>query len=162
MSIDRRDTARVLMETFKKLAHVMRKSFFRSISNAQKPSSIFVMLRLLRANRAGLPGLRVNEIATDMGITVPAVTQLVTGLEKSGHVRRDMDPEDRRAVRVSITDTGARMFEPAFRQLEDLFSELIEYLGDEDATHLVRLLLKTEEYFCEKSGINEGHVCTHG
>src|SRR3954453_17400864 len=49
---------------------------------------------------------RLTELYAPEGITQPAMTQLVTRLEREGLARRDSDPADGRAVVVSITDAG--------------------------------------------------------
>ena len=49
---------------------------------------------------------RLCELHAPEGVSQPAMTQLVTRLEKEGLARRGSDPEDGRAVVVSITDAG--------------------------------------------------------
>jgi DNA-binding MarR family transcriptional regulator len=49
---------------------------------------------------------RLCELYAPEGVTQPAMTQLITRLEKDGLARRDNDPDDGRAVVVSITDAG--------------------------------------------------------
>lgn len=49
---------------------------------------------------------RLCELYAPEGITQPAMTQLVTRLEKEGLAERSSDPADGRAVVVSITEAG--------------------------------------------------------
>ena len=49
---------------------------------------------------------RLCELHAPEGVSQPAMTQLVTRLEKEGLAERDSDPADGRAVVVSITDAG--------------------------------------------------------
>jgi DNA-binding MarR family transcriptional regulator len=49
---------------------------------------------------------RVTELAASEAVAQPSMTTLVGRLEKSGYVERAADPDDRRAVRVSITREG--------------------------------------------------------
>jgi DNA-binding MarR family transcriptional regulator len=49
---------------------------------------------------------RLCELYAPEGVTQPAMTQLVTRLEKEGLAARSSDPADGRAVVVSITDSG--------------------------------------------------------
>ena len=150
MALDRQETARTLMDSFKRLHHTLHKSVFKTLGKDLKPSPLMVMMHLLRAAKQGNPdGLRVSEIAASMGISVPGVTQIITGLEKEKYVRREMDPEDRRAVLVSLTDTGRRIMKPAFQQIEENFFGLIDRLGEENSRILVKLLIEVEEYFNE-------------
>jgi DNA-binding MarR family transcriptional regulator len=49
---------------------------------------------------------RLCELHAPEGITQPAMTQLVTRLEREGLAERSSDPADGRAVVVSITEAG--------------------------------------------------------
>ena len=51
-------------------------------------------------------GVRVGEIARNLGVKVPSATEQIIKLEKAGLVRRDPDPHDSRAVRVVLTTEG--------------------------------------------------------
>ncbi|HWU05680.1 MAG TPA: MarR family transcriptional regulator [Streptomyces sp.] len=50
--------------------------------------------------------LRVQEIASRIHLSQSALSRLVARLERDGLVRRAMCAEDRRGVRVELTDTG--------------------------------------------------------
>ncbi|MET0423111.1 MAG: MarR family transcriptional regulator [Actinoplanes sp.] len=49
---------------------------------------------------------RLCELYAPEGVTQPAMTQLITRLEKEGLAARGSDPADGRAVVVTITDAG--------------------------------------------------------
>lgn len=57
-------------------------------------------------SRTGGDGMRVTEIAAEVGTSKMAVGQLVDQLEALGYVERRPDPEDGRAKRVVRTATG--------------------------------------------------------
>ncbi|GAB3176095.1 MarR family winged helix-turn-helix transcriptional regulator [Streptomyces incanus] len=50
--------------------------------------------------------LRPGELAARLGVEASHVTRTVQQLQKSGHVTRVPDPDDRRAHRVELTETG--------------------------------------------------------
>ena len=50
--------------------------------------------------------MKVSELSSRMHVTSPSITQLVTSLEERGLVVRTMDREDRRSVKVSLTEKG--------------------------------------------------------
>jgi DNA-binding MarR family transcriptional regulator len=50
---------------------------------------------------------RVTQLAASEGVAQPTMTTLVGRLERLGLVERGPDPDDARAVRVSITGDGA-------------------------------------------------------
>lgn len=64
---------------------------------------------LRRLERSGPQ--RLCDLCSPEGVTQPAMTQLVTRLEKEGLARRGSDPADRRVVMVSITDAGREAVE---------------------------------------------------
>ncbi len=49
---------------------------------------------------------RLTELATQQGVTQPAMTQLVTRLQEAGLAERGPDPADGRVVLVRVTDAG--------------------------------------------------------
>lgn len=49
---------------------------------------------------------RISELAASQSVTQPAMTQLVTRLERDGHAERGGSAEDARVVLVGITPTG--------------------------------------------------------
>ena len=71
---------------------------------------------------------RLCELHAPEGVTQPAMTQLVTRLEREGLARRGGDPDDGRAVVVSITEAGraavARRREARTRALATLLDRL--------------------------------------
>ncbi len=159
METERQETIRVLMGTFKRLQHGVHQNMYRNMNPKLKPSHVFVMMRLRRSARNGTEGIRVSEIASSMGISVPGVTQILTGLEKDGFIRREMDPSDRRGVRVFLTPEGEKMMEPAFQHLEERFNGLIEHLGVENSRTLASLLVEVEKYFSKDNGNGESSDC---
>ncbi|MCU7729762.1 MarR family transcriptional regulator [Actinoplanes sp. KI2] len=71
---------------------------------------------------------RLCELHAPEGVSQPAMTQLITRLEREGLARRGSDPEDGRAVVVSITDAGreavARRREGRTRALAAMLEQL--------------------------------------
>lgn len=65
---------------------------------------------VLAALRDGGPQ-RVTALAEAEGVAQPTMTNLVVRLERRGLVERGSDPEDARAVRVTITDQGRERLE---------------------------------------------------
>ena len=78
-------------------------------------------------------GIGVKEIADLLGITSSAVTQLVDTLVKRGYLSRERSPEDRRALKVRLSDQGKKQVDVLqMKNLEKLFDvfddeELLKY-----------------------------------
>jgi len=72
--------------------------------------------------------LRSIDLAASFGYAPRTVTEAIDGLERDGLVRRDPDPGDRRAKRISLTPTGTASAKAAngvkMRYVEDIFGAL--------------------------------------
>src|SRR5215207_5862750 len=70
--------------------------------------------------------LRVNELAREVVLSPTAMSRFVDRVEKAGHVRREPDPADRRALQIVITDSGIdllrRMWPVYARGIEQHFA----------------------------------------
>ena len=53
--------------------------------------------------------LRVNELAREVVLSPTAMSRFVDRVEAAGYVRREPDPDDRRALRIVITDEGVAL-----------------------------------------------------
>jgi len=53
--------------------------------------------------------LRVNELAREVVLSPTAMSRFVDRVETAGYVRRQPDPDDRRALQVTLTDEGVEL-----------------------------------------------------
>jgi DNA-binding MarR family transcriptional regulator len=79
---------------------------------------------------------RITEMAAREGLTQPAMTRLVTRLERRGWVKRDVDAADGRAVLVTATPAGRQMHERLRAQYRAILREEMAMLPDRDLTTL--------------------------
>ncbi|TPW15876.1 MAG: regulatory protein MarR [Acidimicrobiaceae bacterium] len=52
---------------------------------------------------------RVGDLAAELDVSQPTVSDAVTALDKRGLIQRDRDPTDLRSTPVALTDTGTRL-----------------------------------------------------
>lgn len=98
------------------------------------------VLRILRG--AHPDTLACREVGNRMVTPVPDVTRLLDRLEARSLVRRGRHEQDRRVVRVGITDTGLE----ALAELDEPLTGWVEeYLGHMDDERLARLAELLEE-----------------
>lgn len=57
--------------------------------------------------------VRISELAADMGVTQPTLSDAVGTLERKGHLTRMRDPDDGRALRLHLTGQGRAVAETA-------------------------------------------------
>jgi DNA-binding MarR family transcriptional regulator len=103
-------------------------------------------LLILLHDGAVAEGMKVSDLSSQMRVTSPFVTQLLTSTEERGLVRRQVDPSDRRMVRVFLTEEGRQAALVYKRELYGWFSELAQHLGEEDSQQLTRLLNRIFDY----------------
>jgi DNA-binding MarR family transcriptional regulator len=83
---------------------------------------------------------RLSDLAAREGVTQPAMTQLVSRLERDGLAERRGDPGDRRLVIVHLTPAGERMLERRRRRWEAELSRLLDALSPADQAALAAAL----------------------
>ena len=98
------------------------------------------ILRILRGHDdEGLPSL---EIASQMITCVPDITRLLDRLEKAGYVRRERSTEDRRVVRVRITNQGRKFLTKLDGPIHDSEQASLGHMTRKELKELSRLMTK--------------------
>ena len=85
-------------------------------------------------------GIRVGEIARNLGVRVPSATEQVIRLEAAGLARREADPADSRAVLVSLTPAGRVALHQADDRRTDVMARIIASLSDSERHQLAAAL----------------------
>ena len=75
---------------------------------------------------------RLTELAGLEGVTQPAMTQLVSRLERAGLAGRRADPQDGRVVLVEITDRGREVMQRRREARTQRLNDLLATLEDDD------------------------------
>ncbi|MEO1039294.1 MAG: MarR family transcriptional regulator [Pseudomonadota bacterium] len=92
---------------------------------ASQAAVLFLLLR--RGER------RMGAIADVLALGAPAVTGLVSRMEKAGLVTKRADPTDRRGAIVALTEAGRQAGERADHILREFNAELSGRLGEDEA-----------------------------
>jgi DNA-binding MarR family transcriptional regulator len=125
-----------LLRTVDFLHHSMHQLFHEhDVSPPQ-----YNVLRILRGH-GGL-GLPCCEISAQMITRMPDITRLVDRLEEAGLVARTRCSDDRRVVRVSITDAGLKLLARLDRPTVEMHRRILGHLTAAELTELNRLLVK--------------------
>ncbi|QWU15962.1 DNA-binding transcriptional regulator, MarR family [Paenibacillus sophorae] len=128
----------------------LHKAHWRHAAEGNKPSETTLMMCIARNTHFGKQGLKVSEISRLLGLTPPTVTQLINSLEVKEMVLRQADPEDRRVVRVNLTERGCEVAKKAKKHRDATLSKLVDYLGEEDSNRLADLLIKVHTFLQEQ------------
>lgn len=85
-------------------------------------------------------GVRVGEIARNLGVRVPSATEQIIKLERAGLARREPDPADSRAVRVILTPEGRAAVESANQRRNAVMADILASLTEQDREALAAAL----------------------
>ncbi|WP_211747330.1 MarR family transcriptional regulator [Paenibacillus sp. Marseille-Q4541] len=93
-----------------------------------------------------LEGLKASELSGILRVKSPTITPVIRSLEEEGLVERKVDPEDRRVVRIRITEKGQQVLREVHREMMNTMHGLVEFLGEKDTKQLTLLLNRVHEY----------------
>ena len=141
-------TAQKLMKTFMQFNKVEWHQ--RSIAGCT-PSEIRLLFCIRKGAKPDTPDMKVSEISKRLHVTSPTITQLLKGLEANGLIERHIDPTDRRAVGITLTEKGEMVTQQAADAFSASIDGLIEYLGEEQSNQLAELLTRVFRYYNEKA-----------
>ena len=101
-----------------------------------------VVLQLLR--QAPHYRLTPSALAEAAGVTRGTMTGLLAGLERSGLVKRDEHPEDRRMLSIELTEAALDLFE---RILPERINTIMQFMSSltEEEQHQLRAFLQKME-----------------
>ncbi|MET4048926.1 MULTISPECIES: MarR family transcriptional regulator [unclassified Rhodococcus (in: high G+C Gram-positive bacteria)] len=91
--------------------------------------------------REGQP-MRLRALADRLRIVARSATDIVDSLEAAALVIREPDPQDRRAVLVSLTDSGRTQLDAIDSARRAVATELFDTLDAEEREQLARILDK--------------------
>ena len=99
-------------------------------------------------------GLYQTQIANILGKDRPNITRMIDVLEGKGYIRREKDDNNRRILKVYLTDKGHEKAELA-KPIRDKFSK-VQYRGfsDEEIATLIKLLRKVRNNFKEEYNLD--------
>ena len=85
-------------------------------------------------------GIKVKDIASELGITPGAVSQIVSSLEDSGYLHRVECPDDRRAVMVRLSESGMEVRRALDREFDRVSEILFRDVTARDSATFRRVL----------------------
>jgi len=143
--------AQKLMESFMRF----RRLNWRHNSVTGLTHGELMVLNVIRAAvLTNKEGIRVSDIGAHLSVASPTITQQVNNLVTQGYVQRNVDSEDRRAVRITITEKGEKALKEHSKAFLATVNDLVVFLGEEDSNELADLLGRVFTYFHESGSPN--------
>ena len=106
------------------------------------PRPFFVRERLLVIADSYDGAVRQKNLVEELDISPAAVSELVTKLERDEYVRREVDPDDKRATLIKLTDLGKAMAAELADERNERFSKAFTVLSAKEKDQLLKLLEK--------------------
>lgn len=148
-------TAARVVTALNKLAMAMRTTARRRSGDHGLHPTQAQILTLLAARRGGL---RLGELATELGITSATTSDSVTALERKRLVRRRRSLDDARAVRVVLTAAGQRQA-ATISEWPDAMLHAVDDLAPWEQADLLRVLLKMIRSLQDRHAIPAARMC---
>ncbi len=95
---------------------------------------------------------RITDLAAAEGVTQPAITLLVNRLQQRGWLTREPDPDDRRAVRVTATESGRDAFNHVRAEYRAFFHEEMASLDNDEIQTLTDAIEVLDKLVAHLSG----------
>jgi DNA-binding MarR family transcriptional regulator len=83
---------------------------------------------------------RVKDVARELHVDFSVASRQLTALATAGYIRREPDPEDRRAQLVSLTGEGTAALELAHERIVGVFASALSGWTDEEVSTLTDAL----------------------
>lgn len=116
----RRDSINAIKETDQKQIHGL----------SVRQGSAISQLKLMQEEQP--EGVALKDLAKRMQMTAPASSLLVEALVTKGYVERKPNPNDRRAVRITLTEKGLNIFETVYAVFHQEIDTRAEALTPEE------------------------------
>lgn len=128
----RRITGRQLSVMLERLVRLIREI---STAGGISPTAASVLSQLGRTGATGL-----SELARATGVSQPAMTQLITRMERDGLVTRAAAENDRRVVLIALADHGRKVLEERRSERAGVLDALLATLGADDQAAIAAAL----------------------
>lgn len=99
---------------------------------------------------------RMGELSTCVDVAPRTMTSTVAAMERDGLVRRQPDPDDRRATVVEITDEGLRSYDEGRRLQARAVADLFDVLDGGERETLREILSRLEAAAADAAPVPAG------
>lgn len=96
--------------------------------------------------------LTMGELSSALSVPLSTATGMVDWLVNDGYAQRLPDPEDRRIVRVALTDSGRELHKMVEGFVGQRFQQILSYLTVEEQSMLFTLFRKVASALKEITG----------
>ena len=84
----------------------------------------------------------MSEVSAELGIPMSSATRMADWLERAKIVQRRSDRNDRRVVRLCMTDSGQELIRIGGEYMRVRIDQLLQHFSEEEQQQLLRLMTK--------------------
>jgi MarR family transcriptional regulator, 2-MHQ and catechol-resistance regulon repressor len=114
----------------------------------------YALEALLRRGASGL-----NELAAELYLDKSTASRVVSALKRKGYVTQVPHPDDGRAVVLTVTAAGRRLYDRIRKDLVGETQELLQDFEPEVRAGAARLILRLARAAAVRSGVAAGAGC---
>ncbi|MBC2311184.1 MarR family winged helix-turn-helix transcriptional regulator [Listeria booriae] len=107
----------------------------------------FLVLRYLAEHGACSP----NHLATVLSVHKSAISSKINRLLEKNLIHREKNHKDQRVFVLTVTENGEKVYQACEQKLENLVSNWLEILGEEDSEQFLTLYKKISESVIQKT-----------
>jgi MarR family transcriptional regulator for hemolysin len=126
----------------------------RTMRGHSSPDLRFPELRSLAFLRHN-PGSNLTDLAEFIGVSLPSMSKLVDSLTYRGFIDRQPDAEDRRRVRLGLTEAGREVLTTALDAVKASFAAKLTMLDPQDIALVHKGLQLLHPLFAATAGGDE-------
>lgn len=83
--------------------------------------------------------ITVAEAARRLNVSVPSVSRSLKALSEKGLVKRDLDENDRRSVRIIVTKDGEEKIQGILKRVYSTLNKTLEVFSDKELFQMIKL-----------------------
>jgi len=90
------------------------------------------------------PGITMGELCERLYLACSTATDLIDRMEKNGYLERNRDADDRRVIRLSITEKGQNIIDQVINARRRYVDSILKQLTQEEIDQLAQALEKLD------------------
>ncbi len=87
-------------------------------------------------------GLQASKLGKKAGLEPSSMTGMIDRMERDGLIERQSDPNDRRALKIFLTEKGRAAQTPVTKVVDEALASMFEGISDQEMETTVKVLKK--------------------
>lgn len=129
------EEAEKLLANFTQLDKLILQQSQRSLEEHQATVLQFSVLSYIKEHSL----VQMGKLADDLRMSISSATQLVERLAKMNYIERTIDPEDRRIVKIALTEEGKKHYVSIRKDILSEMERVFANIPEKDRKELLRI-----------------------